>query len=195
MDINKPPILECMPPYQTQGIQGRIIGMHDAGASIRTITRHLGVPPTTVHDTVRRFWERGHLDNLPIPGRPCKLNERDLRELARVIQQDRRETLVSITNMLTVNVSINTVRKAIHDVGKRSCIAIKKPYLSPQHMQRRLDFAQAHLHWTIANWSRVVWTNESSFELGEPVTQKRVWRTTAQKFDLESMAVNHRSGR
>ncbi|MBW0555191.1 hypothetical protein O181_094906 [Austropuccinia psidii MF-1] len=62
-------------------------------------------------------------------------------------------------------------------------------------MQRQLDFAPAHLHWTIADWSGVVWTDESSFELGEPVTQKRVWRMTTQKFDLESMAVNHQSGR
>ncbi|MBW0543016.1 hypothetical protein O181_082731 [Austropuccinia psidii MF-1] len=92
MDINKPPVFECMPPYQTQGIRGHIIGMHDAGASIRTIACHLSVPPTTVHDTVRQFWECGHLDNLPIPGRPCKLNERGLRELARVIQQNHCET-------------------------------------------------------------------------------------------------------
>ncbi|MBW0583663.1 hypothetical protein O181_123378 [Austropuccinia psidii MF-1] len=105
--------------------------MHDAGASIQTIARHLGVPPTTVHDTIQRFWERGHLDNLPIPGRPCKLNEQDLQELARVVQQNCCETLVSITKMLTVNFSINTVCKAIHDLGKRSRIAIQKPYLSP----------------------------------------------------------------
>ncbi|MBW0583081.1 hypothetical protein O181_122796 [Austropuccinia psidii MF-1] len=66
--------------------------MNDAGASIQTIAFHLGVPPTTVHDTVQQFWERGHLDNLPIPGRPRKLNERDLRELARVIEQNCCET-------------------------------------------------------------------------------------------------------
>ncbi|MBW0528663.1 hypothetical protein O181_068378 [Austropuccinia psidii MF-1] len=62
-------------------------------------------------------------------------------------------------------------------------------------MERRLEFARAHLHWTINDWSRVIWTDKSSFELGEPVTQKRVWRTPEQKYDLDSMAVNHRSGR
>ncbi|MBW0528662.1 hypothetical protein O181_068377 [Austropuccinia psidii MF-1] len=69
---------ECMPPYHNPIDRGRIIGMHDAGASIRTIANFLGVPPTTVHDTIRRFQERGHLENLPIPGQPPKLNDRDL---------------------------------------------------------------------------------------------------------------------
>ncbi|MBW0467733.1 hypothetical protein O181_007448 [Austropuccinia psidii MF-1] len=90
-----------------------------------------------------------------------------------------------------VDVSVNTLRKSIHELGRRSRIAVEKPYLSPRHMQRRLEFARAHLHWTINDWSRVVWTDESSFELGESVTQKRVWRTTNEKYQLESMAVNH----
>ncbi|MBW0494444.1 hypothetical protein O181_034159 [Austropuccinia psidii MF-1] len=55
-------------------------------------------------------------------------------------------------------------------------------------MQRRLDFARAHLHWTVADWSRVIWTDKSSFELGKPVTQRRIWWSTNQKYDLESMA-------
>ncbi|MBW0522490.1 hypothetical protein O181_062205 [Austropuccinia psidii MF-1] len=122
-----------------------------------------------------RVSERGHLENLPIPGRPPKLNDRDLRELGRVLQQHRQEILVSIKNLITADVSLNTIFKAIHHLGKRSCIAVKKPYLSPCHIQQWLEFARAHLHWTVNDWSQVVWTDESLFELGEPVTQKRVW--------------------
>ncbi|MBW0482119.1 hypothetical protein O181_021834 [Austropuccinia psidii MF-1] len=168
--------------------------MHDAGVSIQTIASFLGVPPTTVHDTIRRFQERGHIENLPIPGRPPKLNNCDLRELGRVLQQHCRETLVSIKNLITADVSLNTICKAIHHLGKRSCISKKKPYLSPRHIEQRLEFVHAHLHWTVNDWSQVVWMDESSFELGEPVTQKRVWRTPEQKYDLDSMAVNHQSG-
>ncbi|MBW0541186.1 hypothetical protein O181_080901 [Austropuccinia psidii MF-1] len=130
-----------MAPYHSAGIRGQIVGMHDSGASIHTIAQHLEVPPTTVHNTIRRYQERGHLKSLPIP----------------------------------VDVSINTLCKAIHELGKQSCIAVKKNYLSPQHMQRLLDLARAHLHWT-------------------PVTQRRIWRSINQKYDLESMAVNHHSG-
>ncbi|MBW0478425.1 hypothetical protein O181_018140 [Austropuccinia psidii MF-1] len=97
--------------------------------------------------------------------------------------------------MIAADVSINNLYKAIHELGKQSCIAVKKPYLSPQHMQHRLDFARAHLHWTIADWSQVIWTDKSLFELGKPVTQRHIWRSINQKYDLELMAVNHCSGR
>ncbi|MBW0548772.1 hypothetical protein O181_088487 [Austropuccinia psidii MF-1] len=83
-----------MPPFHSQGICGRIIGMHDAGASIQTIATFLGIPPTTVHDTIRRFHEQGHLENLPIAGQPRKLNDHDIWELAQVVQQNHRDMLV-----------------------------------------------------------------------------------------------------
>ncbi|MBW0474816.1 hypothetical protein O181_014531 [Austropuccinia psidii MF-1] len=85
--------------------------------------------------------------------------------------------------------------KAIHHLGKRSCIAIKEPYLSTHYIEQRLEFARAHLHWTVNDWSQVVCTDKSLLELGESVTQKRVWQTPEQKFELDSMAVNHQSGR
>ncbi|MBW0564182.1 hypothetical protein O181_103897 [Austropuccinia psidii MF-1] len=174
-----------MPLYCNPIDQGGIIGMCNAGALIRTIANFLGVPPTTVHDTIQQFQERVHLENLAILGRTPKLNNCDLQELGQVLQQHRRETLVSIKNLITANVSLNTIRKAIHHLGKRSCISIKKQYLSPCLMERRLEFARAHLHWTINNWSQVVWMDESLFELGDPVTQKQVWQTPEQKFNLE----------
>ncbi|MBW0478867.1 hypothetical protein O181_018582 [Austropuccinia psidii MF-1] len=60
-------------------------------------------------------------------------------------------------------------------------------------MEQQLEFACAHFHWTVNDWSQVVWTDESLFELGKPVTQKQVWQTPEKKFDLDSMAVNHQS--
>ncbi|MBW0488892.1 hypothetical protein O181_028607 [Austropuccinia psidii MF-1] len=50
-------------------------------------------------------------------------------------------------------------------------------------------------HWTINDWARVVWTDESAFELGKKVDRVRVWRTPQEKWHLENLAVNHRSGR
>ncbi|MBW0500977.1 hypothetical protein O181_040692 [Austropuccinia psidii MF-1] len=137
-----------MPPYCTPVDCGQIIGMHDAGASIQTIAQFLGIPPTTVHDKIRRFKERGHLKNLPIPGPPKILDDRDLQELVHVVKKNRHETLVSIKNLIMVDVLVNTFFKMIHELGRRSCIAVEKPYLSPQHMQHQLEFAHAHLHWS-----------------------------------------------
>ncbi|MBW0551289.1 hypothetical protein O181_091004 [Austropuccinia psidii MF-1] len=71
-----------MAPYHSEGIRGQIVGMHDGGASIHTIAQPLEVPPTTVHDTICQYQERGHLKSLPIPGQPPKLNDQDQWELS-----------------------------------------------------------------------------------------------------------------
>ncbi|MBW0532374.1 hypothetical protein O181_072089 [Austropuccinia psidii MF-1] len=62
-------------------------------------------------------------------------------------------------------------------------------------MEQRLNFAWQHLNWTIEQWSRVIWTNESSFELGKRSTRTRVWRTPQEKYEVESMTINHQLGR
>ncbi|MBW0528937.1 hypothetical protein O181_068652 [Austropuccinia psidii MF-1] len=108
-----------MAPYHSEGICGQIVGMHDTGASIHTIAQHLEVPPTTVHNTFCHYQEQGNLKSLPIPGQPPKLNDRDQRELSLVIHQNRQDALVSIKNMITSDVSINTLCKAIHELGKQ----------------------------------------------------------------------------
>ncbi|MBW0541072.1 hypothetical protein O181_080787, partial [Austropuccinia psidii MF-1] len=184
-----------MPQSLDEGTRGQIVGMRAAGASIQTISNHLQVPPTTVHDTICKHQEHGHLKSLPIPGRPRKLNDRDLCQLARVVKQNRCNNLAKIKNLIAIDVSINTLRIAIHkDLGKQSCIAVKKPYLSPVHMEQQLNFAQQHLNWTMEQWSRVIWTDESSFELGKWSTRTQVWCTPQEKYELESMTVNHQSG-
>ncbi|MBW0591872.1 hypothetical protein O181_131587 [Austropuccinia psidii MF-1] len=96
---------------------------------------------------------------------------------------------------MTHHVSTRTIQRKIHKLGKHSHIAPKKPYLRPQDFQRCLAFAQAHRHWTIYDWTRVIWTDESAFELGKKVNRVQVWRTPQEKWNLKNLSVNHRLGR
>ncbi|MBW0477712.1 hypothetical protein O181_017427 [Austropuccinia psidii MF-1] len=161
-----------MPQSLDEGTQGQMLGMRAAGASIKTIKNHFQVPQTTVHNTICKHQERGHLKSLPIPGRPRNLNDCHLCQLARLVQQDQGKKLAEIKNHITIDFLINTLHIAIHkDLGKQSCIAVKKPYLSPVHMEQRVNFAWKHLNWTIEQWSRVIWTDELFFELGKRSTR------------------------
>lgn len=44
-------------------------------------------------------------------------------------------------------------------------IAVRKPLLRKQNKQKRLNWAQQHKDWTIEQWKRVLWTDESKFEI------------------------------
>ena len=70
-----------------------------------------------------------------------------------------------------LNVSCNTIRSYLHDLDFRNCITSKKPYLSEKHKLDRLTFAHTHESWSFEDWCNVIWSNESSFEIGKNLRQ------------------------
>ncbi|MBW0580127.1 hypothetical protein O181_119842 [Austropuccinia psidii MF-1] len=159
------------------------------------ISWRMGVPKSMVHDTIRRFQENGTCADRLKTGRPPSLNDADRRNLDAFITHNRRANLNEISRAIPNNFSNRTISKAIHDLGKRSCIAPKKPYLRQLDFDRRFTFAQEFGHWTLQQWARIIWTDESSFELGKKSDQVRVWRTPQEKYTLDNLQVNHCSGR
>ncbi|MBW0549197.1 hypothetical protein O181_088912 [Austropuccinia psidii MF-1] len=155
-------------------LRAQVVGMRKAGLSVWAIAAHSNLPLSTT-------------------GRPTKMNERDFRELSRIITCHCCLTFAQVTNTLTTQVSTRTVQQEIHQLGKQSRISPKKPYLRPQDFQRQLAFTHEHRHWRITDWARVIWTNKLSFELGKKSYWVCVWRTASKKFNLENLAVNHRS--
>ncbi|MBW0462974.1 hypothetical protein O181_002689 [Austropuccinia psidii MF-1] len=130
----------------------RLVGMQQAGLSFRAISEWNNLPLTTVYNTFQKYEEIGTVTTQRKSGRPTKLTE-----------------LAQVTSLMTSPVSNRTIQREIHKLGKYSRIAPKKPYLRPQDFQRRLAFAQAHRHWTINEWAKVIWTDELAFELGKKV--------------------------
>ena len=44
-------------------------------------------------------------------------------------------------------------------------MAVKKPRLTTVHKQKRLVWAKEHKNWTVEEWNRVLWSDESKFEI------------------------------
>ena len=44
-------------------------------------------------------------------------------------------------------------------------MAVKKPCLTTIHKQKRLVWAKEHKNWTVEEWNRVLWSDESKFEI------------------------------
>jgi transposase len=102
-------------------------------------------------------------DSLPqhLGGRPRKLTTCDQRLLARKVTSGVADTAPQLKKLLDLDVSTQTVRNALKKAGLKSAVKQKKPFLSKAHQRRRLEFALRHQHWTLEDWSRVVWSDES----------------------------------
>ena len=70
------------------------------------------------------------------------------------------------------------------DLNQEEREKLQKEILSKVNIARRLQWCKAHKYWTIAQWRRVVWSDESPF--GFRCAQKfRVWGRSNEKYHPE----------
>lgn len=58
-----------------------------------------------------------------------------------------------------------TVRRRLHETRLYGHLAVKKPLLLPRHRQLRFNFAREHADWSWVDWSTVMFSDESKFNL------------------------------
>jgi len=94
------------------------------------------------------------------------------------------ETAVEATRALqdTVNqpVSPDTMRRHLKKVGMKAVVKKKKPLLSARHKKERLDFAEAHRDWTVEDWKRVVWSDETKINRLGSDGKKWAWKKSGE---------------
>lgn len=175
--------------------KGRIVGLHEAGISGAQIGRQLGIARQTVSALLKRFQLRGTVVSPKPTGARCKLGVRDKRQLKHLILRDRRAPIAAIQAQMTTKVCIRTLRRYIRALGFNNRVAVKKPFLSKAHKAQRLAFAQAHAHWSEEDWKNVIWTDESSFEVGKHSRLVRVWRQVYERYAWDCLCPSFKSGR
>ena len=128
----------------------RIVGLSEAGKTGVNIAAIVGVHVRTIQRVVKKFQKDGTYKCKPCGGSHAKkLSDRDVHAIIRASKTHRRSTLSEITNIYSTQVSRSTIRRALHDSGIFSQIAVKKPFLTHCHMSQRLAFAQKYCGWTI----------------------------------------------
>jgi transposase len=175
--------------------RAEIAMLRSCGKTLKEIATTYNVHFTTVAAIAKKKQITGTVANRPRSGRPTLFKERDQRALKRTLLSNRRAPLAEIKNCMPTQISITTLRKEIHKLDFWNRVAPKKPFLSQKHKADRLRFALAHEHWTVEDWSRVIWTDESSFEIGKNSRQVRVWRRVHEKHDQDCLAPTFKSGR
>ncbi len=146
----------------------RAVLLVEQGQSYRAVARQLGLNHKTVFSIVHKHQATGSVADKTRSGRPKATTVREDRVLVRASLADRRLTSTDLRATMErqgVNLAARTVRKRLQAVGLRGCVAAKKPLLRPQTVKARLRFARQHKNWTLDQWQKVLWSDESSFQL------------------------------
>ncbi len=104
---------------------------------------------------------------------------RENRSLMRIVKQNRFKNLGELHKEWTeagVKASRATTHRRVKEFGYSCRIPLVKPLLNHRQRQRRLTWAKEKKNWTVAQWSKVLFSDESKFCISFGNQGPRVWR-------------------
>lgn len=175
----------------TRDLRLRARTLHEIGWSYPQIARHLGLTPrqvqyalTTVNLTPQRR-----------SGRPPLLTPTEVDELIEFIcasSYNRRMSLARLPAALGWTCSRHAIRTALRRAGFKRYIARRKPPITEATRLKRLAFAEQYKSWTIDDWMKVLWSDETWATGGR---HTRTWVTRRANEELEETCIVERHQR
>lgn len=162
------------------------VALHNDGRSVRYIAYVMNMPRSTIHDALKRFRETQEYTRRPGSGRPrCTTQNEDRRMVLSVLRErNLPSTMVAqrFFNMHGRPISAKTVKRRLKASGLMSAKPATGPRLLRMHRVERLRFAQNHRAWRNEQWSCVLFTDESRFNLRSPDGREKVWRRRGERY-------------
>lgn len=162
-------------------LRSHILHLLESGQSAHQVSSSTGVHTSTISRLRRK-----HHPYLPKSsgGRPTKLSPSNIRHAQHLISAGKVENAVQATRALQdiINqpLSAQTTRRYLKKAGMKAVVKKKRPLLSQRHRKERLDFAISHQDWTIEDWKKVVWSDETKINRLGSDGRKWVWKKAGE---------------
>ncbi|CAK9814356.1 Transposable element Tc1 transposase [Anthophora quadrimaculata] len=150
-------------------MRSQIITLSKEGYSIRSIAEKVGVSKSCVSYSIKKYGATGICSSVKRTGRPRKTTQAEDRHIITISKRNRRDTATEIAAEVNKSreetISVSTIKRRLKEGGLRGCVAVKKPLLRKQNKKKRLQWAKCHKNWTLEDWKKVLWSDESKFEV------------------------------
>src|SRR5215471_5552324 len=161
--------------------QNHILSLLEAGYTAGHIAASTGYGISTVSRLCSK-----HLPHLSksLGGCPFKLSSANICHAQCLISSGKADTAVDVAkalrNVTNQPLSAQTVCCSLKATGLKAVAKKKKPFLSKKHRKARMDFALAHQDWTVEDWKKVVWSDETKINRLESDGRKWVWKKAGE---------------
>lgn len=128
-----------------------------------------------------------YIEDAPRSGRPPKRTSSIIETVIAAVRTDRYgrekscDLLAYEMQQRGIPISGSTVWRILKVAGFRKTKPTIKPGLSQAMKDARLDWCLQHQHWTIDDWKRVIFSDETSVVLGHRRGGYRVWRQADER--------------
>jgi transposase len=186
--------MQPLPPPLQETIVNLLLDDH----SIRQVAQMTGVGRSTVGRISKQVIP--NKENIP-RGRPSKLSSQDKRHLVNKIKSGQIDNAVQgmefINSINTQPVCAQTVRNALKEHGMKSVVKKKVPLLVQRHRRDRLKWARKYQHWTVEDWKRVIWSDETKILLIGSDGRVYTWKEPGESISDRTTVptVKHGGGR
>lgn len=169
-------------------VKEAIVRAKESGASNRAVAKLFNISHSAVSKVFSRWKNEKQVSRKPKSGRPRKTTDRTERGLVKIVKNDSKKTAVDLVkhaqDQYGLSISARTARRILkraHLVARSPAI---KPLISKKNRIARLAFARRHLLWTTSEeWSKVIWSDESKFNLFGSDGLRYVRRPTGKRWD------------
>lgn len=159
----------------------KIVAFAEAGMSSREIAKRVRCNQSTVVRIIKKNLSHGSTERKKGTGRKRKTDERLDRMMMRLSLENRFKTAKEISRDLAdsnlAEVSRETVGRRLREKGLWARKPAKKPFLNKKMKQSRLNWGINFKTWTSDDWRKVMFSDESKFNIfssdGSPYVRRR----------------------
>jgi hypothetical protein len=138
--------------------RGIVIGCHLSNKSVHQISALLELPRSTVL-----------LCAVIVKWKHLSAQAHRLRLASAEACKNRLSSVATLTTEFQTasgsNVSTRTVRRELHEMGFHGRAAAHKPKITMRNAKCQLERCEACCHWTLEQWKRILWSDESRFTI------------------------------
>ena len=167
------------------------IGVLNGGSSVNLVERHFQVHERKIYCLQSRYRQTDRVKDRPRSERAKKTTQRKVRYLVTSSRRNRFLTTTALGARLQAStetkVSFGTVRNCLRAAALRSRRPVLGVPLTQRHHRARLNSPRTHLVWTMQQGARVVFTDESRFDLQTADGRLGVWRRKGERFPIPNI--------
>ena len=134
--------------------------------SARAIHHKTKIPLRTIYYNINKLKQTNSLKHRGGNGRPSVLRQIEKNAIAQYIRRNNEITLNEIKEKLSTtyqsSVSASTIRRYLLESGYRNVLPRSTHMLTPEHKQRRIEWAQQHQN---NDFTDTIFTDKTSFQL------------------------------